>query len=135
MTEIASVLENTNKPATQAAGTQRLRGLNFHETLARAGGQADVEAARQAATDLVATTFIKPMLETMRNDPMRSDLFKGGSGEEMFAEHLDSELAQRISASLSLSLTDAITRDMTRQAPRVTAQSPVAASERMDLRG
>jgi len=113
----------------------RLRGLSFADTLARAGGKPGVEEARQAASDLVATSFIKPMLAQMRDSPFKSDLFHGGSGEDRFAEHLDTELAQRIAGRMSLSLTDAITRGITRQPARVQNESPVAASERTDLHG
>jgi len=135
MPEITSILENRNNVTRPVGDQTRLRGLSFSETLRKATADGNLKAAEQAAGDLVATTFIKPMLAQMRDDPLRSELFHGGSGEDMFAEHLETELAQRISERLSLTLTDAITRGITGQPARIQAQSPVGAAERIDTLG
>ena len=135
MPEISSILANRNNVTHPVGGETKLRGLNFSETLRKATVDGNAKAAKQAAGDLVATSFIKPMLAQMRDDPLRSDLFHGGSAEDMFAEHLETELAQRISQRLSLSLTDAITRGITGQPARIQAESPVGAAERINTLG
>lgn len=62
----------------------------------RRGPQGPWGQARQAAEQLVATTLVQPLLQQMRNDPLRSDLMHGGLTEDAFGAQLDTELADRI---------------------------------------
>jgi hypothetical protein len=88
-------------------GPSRAQGLRFDEALTqglRRGGQAAgpdarAQAAYEAAQQLVATTFIQPVLDQVRQDPFRSELFHGGFAEDAFQQQLDVQLSQRIVAS------------------------------------
>ena len=68
--------------------------------------------AREAAHDLVSTTFIMPMLAAMREDPFRSDLFHGGAAEDMFGARLDQIIADRVTRSARFPLVDAVYRQL-----------------------
>lgn len=67
---------------------------------------------REAAQQLVATAFITPMLEQLRNDPFKSDLFHGGFAEDAFGQQLDTILADRISQKMGGPIADAVYRSM-----------------------
>ncbi len=73
--------------------------LRFDEALKqglRRGGDGRAQAAYEAAQQLVATTFIQPVLGQMRQDPFRSELFHGGFAEDAFQQQLDVRLAPGI---------------------------------------
>jgi len=114
------------------------RVASFGQALNTAGqgdNQTREQQVREASNQLVATSFIKPMLASVRNDPFRSDLFHGGSAEDMFAEHLDTELADRIASRMSLGLGDAISRRMLQLPPRVESGAPHTQTIGIDVRG
>ncbi len=66
------------------------------------------QTIRTAAEQLVATTFINPMLAKMRDDPFKSDLFHGGRGEEVFGQQLDTMYSDRIVSSTDFAIVDAV---------------------------
>jgi len=68
--------------------------------------------AREAAHDLVSTTFIMPMLAAMREDPFRSELFHGGAAEDMFGSRLDQIIADRITRAANFPLVDSVYRQL-----------------------
>lgn len=88
---------------------------------AGAGFAAELEAAAAGNTDdakkndairdnlkqLVAETFIAPMMKMARDDPFKSDLFHGGSGEDVFGQQLDQEMTKRLGESMRLPFVDA----------------------------
>ena len=76
---------------------------------------------RKAAQQLVATTFIQPMLAKMRDDPFKSDLFHGGRTEEIFGEQLDTILSERIVAKADFSIVDAVYNTIAERATGVAA--------------
>jgi len=75
---------------------------------------------RTTAEQLVATTFIMPMLAKMREDPFKSDLFDGGQTEEIFGQRLDTILAERIVSKSDFSIVDAVYRSVAERATRPT---------------
>ena len=75
------------------------------------------ETLRTASQQLVATTFIQPMLARMREDPFKSDLFHGGQAEEVFGQQLDTLLAERIVSRADFSIVDAVYRAIADRAP------------------
>lgn len=106
---------------------QRLRALETRAADKADGGGPDPDRAktlRKAAEQLVATTFIQPMLAKMREDPFRSDLFHGGRTEEIFGEQLDTILSERIVARADFSIVDAVYNTIAKKAnlPAVVAQ-------------
>ncbi len=76
---------------------------------------------RKTAEQLVATTFIMPMLAKMREDPFKSDLFHGGQTEEVFGQRLDTVLAERIVSKADFSIVDAVYRSVAERAASVTS--------------
>lgn len=71
---------------------------------------------RTAAEQLVATTFIKPMLAKMREDPFKTDLFHGGRAEEIFGEQLDSIFSERIVSRSDFEIVDAVYKSIANKA-------------------
>jgi len=65
-------------------------------------------ALRDAAEQLVATTFIMPLFSQLRNDPMASEMFHGGRGEKVFQQQLDQVLSDRISTGAGFELVDTV---------------------------
>jgi len=66
------------------------------------------QQAEQAAQQLVATAFIRPMLEELGRATFASDQFKPGAGEKRMRPLLDAEIADRIAAAPSFPLVDAV---------------------------
>jgi len=78
--------------------------------------QARQESLRKSSQQLVATTFVMPMLAQMREDPFKSDLFHGGQTEDIFGQQIDTILAERIVAKADFSIVDAVYRTIAERA-------------------
>jgi Rod binding domain-containing protein len=65
------------------------------------------EQIKAAANQLVSVAFIKPMLTQMRQSPFKNEMFGGGQGAEIFQEHLDTVLADRMAMRTTFSIADA----------------------------
>lgn len=112
-------LDNSTSTAV-AALLGRPRGDGFAQQLRRVEAQAsqaterdglDPETSttlRKSAEQLVATTFIQPMLAKMREDPFKTDLFHGGRAEEIFGQQLDTVLSERIVSKSNFAIVDAV---------------------------
>lgn len=82
---------------------------------------------RQASEQLVASTLLLPLLQQMREDPFKSDMFHGGSTEDIFAAQLDTELADRMAQGMNLPIVEAVYQRIMRQVEvRVGATQPAA---------
>lgn len=68
------------------------------------------QRVRVAAEQLVSSSFIRPLLEQLRNEPLRSELFHGGLTEDIFASQLDTILADRITRVSGFGLVEAVYR-------------------------
>lgn len=68
--------------------------------------------ARDAASQLVATALVQPVLAELRSSPFKSELFHGGRGEEVFGQQLDTLLAERIAGSPGFAASDAVARQL-----------------------
>lgn len=53
-------------------------------------------AARQMSRKLVASAFLTPMLEKIRHEPFKSELFHGGFAEDAFGQQLDTLVADSV---------------------------------------
>jgi Rod binding domain-containing protein len=99
----------TPRSVMMAAPPAAERSLSFFDRLEHAGKLQNVEAIEEQVTEaaekLIADLFIQPMLAQARSGPFKSELFSGGMAEEMFAPHLDAELAGRMSRSADWPLT------------------------------
>lgn len=104
------------------------------------GAENDQERAktlRKASEQLVATTFIMPMLAKMRDDPFKSDLFHGGQTEEFFGQRLDTIMAERIVAKADFAIVDAVYNSIAKRASMSAgeAQGPVDEAKGVDTHG
>ena len=96
------------------------------------GAENDQERAktlRKASEQLVATTFIMPMLAKMRDDPFKSDLFHGGQTEEFFGQRLDTIMAERIVAKADFAIVDAVYNSIAKRASMSAGKALVSADE------
>ena len=97
-------------------------GPSFDALLNGAQDEASADdPARKAAQDLVATTFLAPLLSMVREDPFKSDLFHGGAGEELFGARLDEVIGDRITRAANFPIVDAVYRQLTQH--RASAQA------------
>ena len=98
-----------------------VRKAGSFEAELRAAGRADqVEQARQAAQQMVASTFIMPVLAKMRQSPFLVGPFAPGDTERRFGPLMDQHVADRIAAGDSFPLVDRITEHLlTAQARRL----------------
>ena len=80
--------------------------------------EANLDAAadklRQSSAKLVASALLLPMLNSMQNDPFRSDLLNGGMAEDTFRGMLNTRLADAIVQRSDFGLTEQISRPMVR---------------------
>lgn len=73
------------------------------------------QQVRKLANQLVSVALIKPLLAQARQSPFRSELFHGGHGEQVFSEHLDTVIADRVAMRSNFDVADAIYRHLTGQ--------------------
>ncbi|MEM7625094.1 MAG: rod-binding protein [Planctomycetota bacterium] len=85
--------------------------------------------ARESAEQLIASAFILPVLEEVRNSPFKTEMFSGGRAEEVFGQQLDVIFAERITQSAGFGLSEALIRQFD-QSPAPGSQEP-----KVDLRG
>ena len=65
---------------------------------------------RELAEKLVADSFVRPLLAQIQNDPFRTELFHGGFAEDVFADQLDTILADRMTHKANFPIVDTIHR-------------------------
>lgn len=99
-----SVLDQS---AAAARTAERARGLSGPNR--PSGGvsfEKRLEAAREAAGELVATAFVKPVLSEMRASSMAAAPFKPGTWEKRFGPVIDGMVAQELVGSSGWGLVD-----------------------------
>lgn len=104
-------------------------GAGFAAELERAAAgesqdPSKADAVRENLKQLVAETFIAPLMKMARDDPFKSDLFHGGSGEDVFGQQLDQEMTKRLGASMRLPFVDAAYEQFTRRMNIEPQQTP-----------
>lgn len=99
--------------------------------------QARLDTLRKSSEQLVAITFIMPMLAQIREDPFKSDLFHGGQTEEFFGQRLDTIMAERIVAKADFSIVDAVFNSIAKRASMSAgeAQGPADEAKGVDTHG
>ena len=85
--------------------------------------------AWESADQLIASAFILPVLQEVRNSPFKTEMFSGGRGEEVFGQQLDVILAERITQSAGFGLSEALVRQF--EGSTTTSRS----QPEVDLRG
>jgi Rod binding domain-containing protein len=119
MTVTDPIHPTTALPAPSGAGPRATRGgavTGFARAMSAAHSAVEAEAkraeheagVRQAAEQLVSTTFIMPLFEQLRSDPLAANMFHGGRGESVFQQQLDQELSDRIASGAGFDLVDAV---------------------------
>lgn len=103
------------KPAEPARAAQ---GPQFTQAM----GDARQQEARKAAEQIVAHTLVLPLLQQMRDDPFKGELFDGGFAEQAFGAQLDTELAERIATRSGGPLVEAVYRQVWRDGGRLSVQ-------------
>jgi Rod binding domain-containing protein len=111
----SSAAEAASRARQATRGTQgafeELARVNFQRS---ASASSQEQAARHAANQLVATAFVKPLLQQVHQSAFRSELFHGGAGERMFQDHLDTILAERITQRTGFAVAEQIYRHVAR---------------------
>ena len=82
---------------------------------ARSEGGTNEEQLREAAEKLVSTTFIMPMFEKLRDDPLAANLMHGGRGEKIFQQQLDQVLSDRIAGATRFDLVESVYQQISRE--------------------
>ncbi|MFG0274000.1 MAG: hypothetical protein ACF8QF_02970 [Phycisphaerales bacterium] len=82
-----------------------------HAEVAPAG----VDPAREAAEQLVAISFIQPVLANLRESSMAADPFGPGDAERRFGHLWDAAIAQRVVKARGFGLVDAVARSVRQQ--------------------
>jgi len=83
-------------------------------------GAAESEA-RDAAEQLVAITFVQPVLQQLRDSNDAAPPFAPTQGERQFRALLDAELAREIASAAQFPLVDRLARDLLRLPPEPAA--------------
>ena len=81
----------------------------FTSVLTQATGSQDREVVRQAAAQLVASTFIMPVLKSIHDSPFLEPPFAPGYAEKRFQPLLDQHVADRLTTAARFPLIDVIT--------------------------
>ena len=80
----------------------------FSTVLSRASEGGDREVVRRAAAQLVASTFIMPILQSMHDSPFLKPPFAPGFAEKRFQPLLDQQVADRLTSAARFPLIDII---------------------------
>ncbi|QQE10701.1 hypothetical protein JD969_14495 [Planctomycetota bacterium] len=63
---------------------------------------------RDASEKLVASAFVLPILQKMQDDPFRSEVFHGGTAEDMFAQQWNTLVADDMVKNANFPMVDAV---------------------------
>lgn len=119
--KLPSGLAGAEKPAPPAD-----QGAAFERALKSAATKSP-EELRAAATQLVSSAFIMPILSAMHESPFsQKGPFAPGDAEKRFAPLLDEKLADNITRKSNFPIIDSIVRRFTRAAAPAPMQSPEA---------
>ena len=81
----------------------------FTSILGSASATQDRETVRQAAAQLVSSTFIMPVLQSMHDSPFLKPPFAPSYAEKRFQPLLDQQVADRLTSAARFPLIDVIT--------------------------
>jgi len=116
------------------AGAMSERQRSFAGLLAQEGVGAtaapvrSAERAREAASQLVAITFVQPILAQIRASDGAAEPFKATPAEKQFGALLDAELAQRVTQAARFPLVDRVARDLLRQSEAIEHTGTIGAT-------
>jgi Rod binding domain-containing protein len=103
-------LELTSQSMKGRADVRKLRG----PTEGRMGQSDDAARLRKAAKDFEAV-FLYQVLKQMRNTINKEEMFHGGTGEDLFSDMMDEEIAKTMAGRGSTGIGEAIYRQLCRR--------------------
>ncbi len=110
MIEASSMISAmSTDPASFGAVLADRSGDAFSAVLTRAAGSQEREAVREAAAQLVSSTFILPVLQSIHDSPFLEPPFAPGYAQKRFQPLLDQYIADRLTSAARLPLIDVIT--------------------------
>ncbi len=107
-TASADLMAKFALPASAGAGGNDPGGDSFAESLRKAAQTHGRPAAREAATELVASALLVPVLDAMYERPLAEPPFAPTAAEKRFAPLLSQHLADRIIGAANFPLVDLI---------------------------
>lgn len=107
-TASANLMAKFTLPALAGAANSEPGGQSFAESLQQAAQAHGRPAAREAATQLVASALLVPVLDAIYERPLAEPPFAPTAAEKRFAPLLSQHLADRIIGAANFSLVDAI---------------------------
>ncbi len=107
-TASADLMAKFALPALAGAAGNEPGGESFAESLQIAAQTHGRPAAREAATQLVASALLVPVLDALYERPLAEPPFAPTAAERRFAPLLSQHLADRIIGAANFSLVDAI---------------------------
>ena len=131
-----SIYQQTMQPLVEQSSVRDFSDvLKNTQTAVSHSAKVKLESAteqkvRQAAQQLVSSAFILPMLQQMRDDPFKSDLFHGGRGEEVFAQQWNTIVADDMVKSSNFPVVDAVYNQIMK---RVNVATPQQTQKVVDI--
>ncbi|GEM_PF-2990655 len=112
------MMTSTIQPSLQTAGadtTSRMmeRAPSFASAIARVGGGSREKQINEAAQQLVATSLVQPILDSMMKSHFREGPFAPGPVEERFMPLLNRHLSDQIVQGSNFGLVQALTDQLT----------------------
>ncbi len=102
------VMVKLARPGPAGAMGNEPRGASFAEALQKEAQTHGRSAARQAATELVASALLVPVLDAMYERPLAEPPFAPTAAEKRFAPMLSQHMADRIIGAANFPLVDTI---------------------------
>lgn len=98
------VISTISPPTYRKSGCREMDGINNINRAAAFSGKADEKAELKKAAVEFESMFINQLLKVMRETVEKSELFHGGSGEEIYTSLFDTELSREIASSGGIGL-------------------------------
>jgi hypothetical protein len=95
-------MASTSTCTISQAGSSTCPWRSLLSTLLATGRKTDTQSpavTQQAAEKLASELFFKPLLEEMRNFPLKGELADGGQTESIFGEQLDERFADTVAGT------------------------------------
>ena len=96
ITDTIKIQQNHNMPSRMMDLQCNNNTVSFAKTVSNQNPKKLEDKVRNAAEQLVSSSFVLPILQQLQNDPFRSDLFHGGQAENMFSQQLNTQIADDI---------------------------------------
>ena len=109
MIEASSIMSGPGFEPWAPGGSAGLRsGALFSQVMHNAAQGSDRDVAREAAAKLVSSTFVMPVLESLRESPFLGPPFAPSFAQKRFQPLLDQQIADRITTAANFPLVDMI---------------------------